>query len=397
MSVPLHETYFSGIGCGSTRRAKIAMPETPLTSDHAEITDTLLARSYFATFDRILTHLGRVAAELETQGSLSRVEARAVAGHLTALSRTFHALSFKYLMTGRTDGPLPGRPTFDRHDSGFPVAQELMVMANDALQADRHLGGMASDTELKDRMVRQIVGDLTIPTQLQFSLSQRLYYETLKTGGLFWPRNDPVAQWLGEGDMRRRWLLTWAVYDTQTNLPVVYLLETEDSGNTPLAQSNSRWPAVQAHLMAQSVSGLKLLTIAQGFDTDFDDLHPKRLRRLTLGPMHHAGFTLQTGPMGDILKEVAGTEGQDWALVWTVEDLVSDREESVKDGWFSSVQRQIWKLGEEWGGPTGTTRTEQMMVVPERVAQVLIERNPPGLRDARKFIVGAGGRLMVQR
>jgi hypothetical protein len=373
------------------------MPDPTLTSDHAEITDTLLARAYFATFDRILTHLGRVAAELETEGALTRVESRAVAGHLTALSRTFRALSFKYLMTGRTEGPLPGRPTFDRHDSGFPVAQELMVMANDALQADRHLGGMASETELKDRMVRQIVGDLTIPTALQFALSQRLYYEALKAGGLFWPRNDPVAQWLGEGDGRRRWLVTWAVFDTQTNLPVVYLMDCADSGQTPLAQSSSRWPAVQAHLMAQSVSGLKLLTIAQGFDVDFDDLHPKRLRRLTLGPLHRAGFTLQTGPLGDILKEVEGVEGQDWALVWTVEDLLSDREETVKDGWFSSVQRQIWRMGPEIGGTSGATRTERMMIVPERVAQVLIERNPPGLRDTRKFIVGAGGRLMVQR
>lgn len=368
-----------------------------LTNDHAEITDTLLARAYFATFDRILGHLGRVAAELESEGALTRVESRALAGHLAALSRSFRALSFKYLMTGRTEGPLPGRPTFDRHESGFPVAQELMVMANDALQADRHLAGMASETELKDRMIRQIVGDLTIPTQLQFALSQRLYYETLKAGGLFWPRNDPVAQWLGEGNGRRRWLITWAVYDTQSNLPVVYLLETEDSGKSPLAQSNSRWPAVQAHLMAQSLSGLKLVTIAQGFDTDFPDLHPRRLRRLTLGPMHHAGFTLQTGPLDDILKEVAAVQGQEWALVWTVEDLVSDREETVKDGWFSSVQRQIWKLGQDWGGPTGSTRSEQMMIVPERVAQVLIERDPPSLRKLRKFVLGAGGRLMVQR
>lgn len=373
------------------------MPETPLTSDHAEIHDTLVARAYFATFDRILGHLGRVAAELETEGRLTRIEARVIAGHLGALGRTFGALSHKYLMTGRTDGPLPGRPTFDRHDSGFPVAQELMVMANDALQADRHLAGMASVTELKDRMIRQIVGDLTIPTQLQFALSQRLYYEALKAGGLFWPRNDPVAQWLGEGARRRNWLLTWAHFDTQTNLPIVYLMDVQDSGRTGLATDSRRWPAVQAHLMAQSIAGLKLVTIAQGFDHDFDDLHPKRLRRLTLGPMHSAGFTLQTGPMAGILDEVKGADAQDWALVWTAEDLLSDREEEVKDGWFSTVPRQIWKLGQEWGGDTGATLTERMMVVPERVFQVLSERNPPGLRDVRKFVVGAGGRLISQR
>ena len=123
-----------------------------LTTDHAELHDTLVARRYFATFDLIVGHLTRVAAELETEGRLTRAEARIVAGHIGALARTFRALSLKYLMTGRVEGHLPGRPTFDQHDSGFPIAQELMVMANDALQADRHLSGMASDAELKDRM-----------------------------------------------------------------------------------------------------------------------------------------------------------------------------------------------------------------------------------------------------
>ena len=69
-------------------------------------------------------------------------------------------------------------------------------MAMDAAQAGKHLSGMASIPELKDKMVRQIVGDLTVPTELQFALSQRLYYEALATGGLFWARNDPDAQWM---------------------------------------------------------------------------------------------------------------------------------------------------------------------------------------------------------
>jgi hypothetical protein len=50
---------------------------------------------------------------------------------------------------------------------------------------------MASEAELKDRMVRTIVGELKIPVELQFALSQRLYFEALQAGGLFWARNDP--------------------------------------------------------------------------------------------------------------------------------------------------------------------------------------------------------------
>jgi len=363
-----------------------------LVSDHAELYDTLVARRYFAKFDRISGHLGRVAAEMESEGRLTRTEARLLGGYLKAVAATFRALNHKYLMTGR--GETAPRLTIDRHESGFPVAQELMTMAVDAQQAERHLAGMPSETELKDRMVRQIVGDLTIPTALQFALSQRYYYETLAAGGIFWARNDPDAQWIANVGERRHFLVHWAVWDTQVNLPVIYLMDVEDSGKKPLPTDAYRWPQAQAALMAQSVGGLKLLTIATGFDKDFPDLHPKRLRRIILGPMYSASFTLQSGPISKVLEGAKAPEGEDWALVWTVEDLISDREEEVKDGWFSSSQRQVYKLDPVAGAELGATRQDRMIILPEKPYQVLVEQNPKGLQGLRKFVVGAGGRLI---
>ena len=363
-----------------------------LTSDHHELYDTLVARRYFAKFDRITGHLGRVAAEMETEGRLSRTEARVLGVYLKAVAATFRALNHKYLMTGR--GETAPRLTIDRHESGFPVAQELMTMAVDAQQAARHLAGMPSETELKDRMVRQIVGEQTIPTALQFALSQRFYYEALQAGGIFWARNDPDAQWVQDLGLRRHFLVHWAVWDTQINLPVVYLLDLEDAGAKPLPTDAYRWPQAQAALMAQSVGGLKLLTIATGFDKDFPDLHPKRLRRIILGPMYSAGFTLQSGPISKVLEGAKAPEEEDWALVWTVEDLVADREEEVKDGWFSTVGRQVYKLDPVVGAELGATRQDRMIILPERPYQVLVEQDPKGLRGLRKFVVGAGGRLI---
>ncbi len=363
-----------------------------LTSDHAEIYDPLVARRYFAKFQTIGGYLGRVAAELETERRLSRTEARILGQYLAGIIATFRALNDKYLMTGKAEAA--SRLTIDRHESGFPVAQELMMMAVDAQQADKHLAGMASEAELKDRMIRTIVGELKLPVGLQFALSQRLYYEALKAGGLFWLRNDPDAQWLGQEGDRRKYLVHWAVWDSGVNLPVVYLMDVEDSGKKPLPNDDYRWPQLQQKVLAQSVGGLKLLTIAAGFDQDFEALHPKRLRRITLGPMYSAGFTLQSGPISKVLEDARAPEGQDWALVWTVEDLVSEREEVVKGGWFSSRTRQIYRLDPLTGADTGATVQERMIILPERPYQVLVEQDPPGLRGIRKFIVGAGGRLI---
>lgn len=365
-----------------------------LVDDHAELDDTLVVRRYFAKFARITGLMQRVTSEVENDGRLNRTEARILGKYLTRLAATFAALADKCLMTGRATGA--PKLVFDRHESGFPIAQELMVMAVDAQQAGKHLEGMASATELKDKMVRRILQDLVVPTDLQFAMSQRLYYEALARGGLFWTRNDPDAQWIADVGERRHYLLHWAVYDTQVNLPVVYLMDVEDSGRKLLPNDDVRWPQVRAHLMAQSVDGLKLLTIATGFDKDFEDLHPKRLRRIHLGPMYSHDFTLQSGPISDVLANANAPDDEDWALVWTVEDLVSEREEEVSAGWFSTVERQVFALDpfSGRGADTGATRTERMVILPERPYQALAELNPPGFRSVRKFVVGAGDRII---
>jgi len=372
-----------------------------LTHDHVGLTDTFAARRYFRKFDQITGHLRRVAAAMASERQLTHTDVGVIGYYIGALGRSFEAMSMKYLMTGRDTGIFFGSLAFDAHDSGFPLFRELMTMANDALQAERHLSTMMTQADLKSEMIRTIVGDLEIPTKLQFSLSQRLYYEELYAGGLFLPQNDPAAIWLGNSDdeQRRSYLVHWAVYDSQINLPTIYLLELEDTAKTALPKDQRRWPQVQSHLMAQGVAGLKLLTIAQGFDKDFDDLHPKRLRRFHVGPMYSSTYTHQSGPIRQVLQDAHAPEGQDWALAWTVEELESTRVEQTRKGWFGTVDKEIFALDPfaGRGADTGATRTERAVILPERPYQALAELDPPGFRDVRKFVVGSGDRVLSYR
>lgn len=366
--------------------------------DRAGLSDTFASRRYFRKFEAITTHLARVAGVMEAEGKLTREEVKALSRYVAQLTFTFRALSMKYLMVGRETGRFFGSLLIDVRESGFPAATELMTMANDAQQAVTHLANMPSEASLKDDMVRTIVSERAIPTKLQFAMSQRLYYQELVKGNLFWVQNDPEYQWLGNiGPDRRRFLLHWAAYDTQTNLPVVYLMEVEDSGRTALPKDQRRWPEVQAHLMAQALGGLKLLTIARGFDEDFDDLHPKRLKRFHIGPMYSHAFTRQSGPIGQVLAEAQAPEGQDWALVWTSEELESERAVEQRSGWFGTVQREVFALDPfaGRGAETGATLTERAVILPQRPFQVLAEKNPPGFAAVRKFVVSPQGRVLV--
>lgn len=366
-------------------------------SDHVGLHDSFASRRYFRKFEAITLHLRRVAGAMEAEDALTRPEVKALTRYLAALSFTFRALSMKYLLVGRDTGRFLGSLAMDKHDSGFPVAAELMTMANDAQQARAHLANMPGEAELKDQMVRTIIAERAVPTKLQFALSQRLYYQELLRGDLFWVRNDPESEWLGNPAAdRRRFLLHWAVYDSVTNLPVIYLMELEDTGKIALPKDQSRWPEVQAHLMAQSLGALKLLTIARGFDQDFDDLHPKTLRRFHLGPMYSHAYTEQSGPLREVLAEAHAPEGQDWALAWTTEELESERVESERSGWFSTVERQVFALDPfaGRGADTGTTRMQRSIILPQRPFQVLAEKNPPGFADVRKYVVSDAGRVL---
>ena len=370
---------------------------TNLTHDHVDLSGTYGSRRYFRKFESIMQHMLHVAGVMEAEGKLNNDEVEILTRYAVKLNHTFKALGLKYLLAGRETGRFFGALTMDNHDSGFPVAEELMTMANDAQQAAAHLGGMASVEVLKDQMVQTILGERKVPTKLQFSLSQRLYYEELMRGDLFWVQNDVQSEWIGTvAEGRRQFRLHWASYDSQVNLPVIYMMELEDSGRIGLPKDQRRWPEVQAHLSAQALGGLKLLTIAKGFDEDFDDLHPKRLRRFHLGPMYSNSYTRQAGPLREVLAEAKAPEGQDWALVWTEEELLSDRVIEQKSGWFSTVEREVFALDPfaAQGPDLGATRQERSIILPASVFQVLDEKQPAGFGSVRKFVVSGSGRVL---
>ena len=308
-----------------------------LTFDHEVLDSAKATRRYFAKFERIMAHLNEVADLSKKEKLITSAEVELLKEYLAALSNTFTALSYKFLMADRVGDLANLQFSIDKTESGFPIFRELMQMASDATQAKKHLKSLPSQERLKKDMINHILTEQSSPTQLQYALSQRIYYEYLSQKELFLSQNHPQIVWVGK-DLkggRRNYLIHWASYDSQTNLPAIYVMELEDTSHRALPHDERRWPRVQSHLMAQAVSSLKLLTIAQGFDKDFDSLHPKLLRRFHLGPMYSHTFTEQHGPLRHVLAEASGEPGLDWALAWTVESLVAEKPRKKKSAFLN--------------------------------------------------------------
>lgn len=377
------------------------MAETgTLDADHRLLDDEAAARGFIDQTRRIAATLRAVLDETIRDGLFTKGETEVINAYLTALKGSMDALAMKYLIAGRIEGPLQRHLTIDIHESGFPVWQEIAQLAADAAQAQAELARSPDAAAIKDDMIREIVGRQTIPTRLQYALSQRYYYEALAAGGLFWPQMHPQGYWVsGHDSNRRRWLLHWAVYDSQLNVPILYLMDVDDTGRRPLTDDAKRWPEVRAHLLAQSVSGLQLLTIAQGFDRDFDTLHPFRLRRITLGPSYSRGFTVQEGPIREVLENAGAPSGEDWAMAMTIEDLRAERAVMESSGFFGVTERQIFKLDplNQYGAGQGATSATRVLVLPARPYQALVALDPPGFRDIRKYVPAPDGRVSSYR
>ena len=371
------------------------------TLDHGAIEDAHATRRYFNKFEKIIGHLSEVAEMTTDDKEVLEREIPILQNYLDALANTFKALSYKYLFAGRMSSLLPELLDIDRQESGFPIYQELLQMASDAIQKEKHLKNLPDMQKLKQDMVRHILNEHSTPSEFQYAASQRLYYGQLTDKNLFWAQNDPQASWQGNiGPSRRKYLVHWALYDSQLNIPVIYLMDLEDSGSSAIVKDERRWPRVQAQLMAQSSASLKLVTIARGFDEDFDDLHPKRLRRFFVGPMYSHAFTEQTGPLRDVLADASGQEGLDWSLAWTIETLISERTETKSTGFFSSAERQIYQLdplASIGKADEGATHQQRSLILPQRAYQVLEERNPPGFANVRKYVVGNRGRILSHK
>lgn len=369
-----------------------------LAFDHKVLEDAQATRRYFGKFERIIAHLKQVTILSKKEGLVTTAEAKILLTYLLGLSYTFTALSYKFLMANRVGDHKGSLLSIDKTDSGFPIYGEILHMAADISQAEKHLKSLPSQKRLKQDMVNHILTEQSTPTKLQYALSQRIYYEYLSKTNLFLPGNDPQGIWISGKKNRdqRSYLIHWAVYDSQTNVPAIYMMELEDTGRKALPRDERRWPRVQSHLMAQSMSSLKLLTIARGFDRDFDDLHPKFLRRFNIGPMYSHKFTEQRGPLRGVLADAKGEPGLDWALSWSVESLVSDSTTQEKTGIFRSSQRELYRIDtlDSKAAEDGATEIARSLILPHRAFQVLEEKDPASLRDIRKYVVGKNAKIL---
>ncbi|MBK5569372.1 hypothetical protein AB4Z34_08720 [Ensifer sp. 2YAB10] len=250
-----------------------------------------------------------------------------------------------------------------RAESGFPVFQNVLELENDRQTAAKRLADIPSADALRDEMVDFILRQKAFPEALQTRMAERLYLEQIGKGEIFSPFILPetIRVAVNSKTMRPYYVVSWGAFDGANTLPMVYMATIEDSSEKivdmlvtadgklnpeveiPLPVGGLLNPDLASRFddfaSKNSSYSLTPVTIATNLDKDFDELHPKQLRRIVLGPFYSAGITENNARINDILSKVRKTENA-WLLTWTVQEVFSKSERPAKRGFWSSTPAQ---------------------------------------------------------
>ena len=317
------------------------------------------------------------------------VVAKIVAGYIAALETSFSCWRNRL---GFMDSF-----RISRAESGFPVFQNVLELENDRRQAPQRLANIPAAEDLRTEMADFILRRKEFPDALQKSMAERLYLEDVGAGAVFgaFSLAETVKVSVNPKTMRPFYLVHWASFDGSANLPLIYMATVEDSSPAMIAQlvddNGKLKESVDIPLPVEGLLNPELAhrfddfteknsaytlspaTIAGNMDKDFEELHPKQLRRVVLGPFYSAGITEHNSTVGEVLSKVRKPENA-WLLTWTIQEIYSKGERSGRKGlWSKEKDSQEFYINTDdlEAARQGVSSYEKHALIPHEAYQAL--------------------------
>ncbi len=347
------------------------------------------AELYFQSIRAALNGLDRFLAEDDSPLYKHSLIGRTVVPYVDRLMRTFSCWEHRigFARTFR----------ISRAESGFPAYQHVLELENDRKRAKKRLAEMPDADALRSEMVDHILRERSFPKAQQERMAERVYLEAIGKGDIFRPFVLPETIRVSVNPKTRRpfYVVHWGAFDGSQSLPMVYMAVVEDSsaelGRMLVTEEGGLNENITIPLPVEgllnpdfanpfddfakknSAYSLTPATIANNLDQDFDEIHPKQLRRFVLGPFYSAGITEHNSQVADILAKVRQPEHA-WLLTWTIQEVVSIAEQPARRGlWSSQPPREEFHIDTSDLEATrqGVSHYEKHALVPHDAYQAL--------------------------
>lgn len=354
----------------------------------AQSAELTAAERYFDAIRAALEGLSVFLNNRESPLNKHDLVAQTVAEYLQRLTASFECWRNRIGFTERF--------RISRSDSGFPVFQNVLELENDRKGAAGRLASIPDADSLRAEMADFILRHRAFPAELQKSMAERVYLETVQQGEVFSPFLLPVTIRVAVNPKTGRpyYVVHWGAFDGTSNLPLVYMAVVEDSSGDMVdtlvrdgkLNADVRIPLPVGGLLnpelarrfddfaaRNSAYSLSPVTIATSLDKDFPELHPKQLRRIVLGPFYTAGITEHNQRVAEVLAKVRRPEDA-WLLTWTLQEVFSTAEKPGRRGlWSSEPSQEVFHINTDdlEAARQGVSHYEQHALVPHEAYQAL--------------------------
>jgi hypothetical protein len=346
--------------------------------------------AYLAYFQQVEEVLRQLLHALQTRyrgmersgdASAHPLESKVLETYVRRFLNSLDCLHLKYLCEPDR------RLRYDPSDSSFPNHIELREMEQDQTRADSIRRELPSADALKQAILDFIFQHKAVPDALMRQLGQREYYNALITHsqlwGLFFGYTPGELELLDDtgGRLTREYAYHWGAYDVLTNRPHIYLLIFEQNAKKPLLQDDAAsreafLAAVQKHCINTAPLGV----MARDLDEFDDDLHPKLLKRMAIGPLH-SRYATDDSIYTKILNTHFGTD--DLVLEFQTESIFSIGQERKRKGLMGGKTRERFFIDN--ANPLhrehGISASERFLLASHGVIQYLHDQHKP-LLDA---------------
>lgn len=298
----------------------------------------------YATY---FNQLGRVFNVLEAwvESQLGKLspELRVLKMNLKRIHQSTELLRLKYLH----------EPThtlrLDLNESGFPHFNELQRMVGDFLNSEEYLQELPPAVLAIEQALDELFDKREKPVDGLQVMGRRQYLKRLRNadflgpfrfGGVsFQPATEPGV---------RNCVAAWTCYSSRDNFPYMHIMHFDQSVKADeLHPKTDAYDAFKTCVEQQSGHIPPLAVLATALDESFETIHPKVLRRVSLGPITLPIFSFDEGPLASLLRNSG--KPSDFVLQLESELIVSSRQVvREKGGLFRAEKvREIFEVDDD--------------------------------------------------
>ena len=286
-------------------------------------------------FERYLAHISRVCdyaarwTKMAGGGQNSYACMRAFAPHIERFARSVELMMYRHQHSRVPD------ITLDLRDGGFPKFSEFMELESDLRRAPDFLAQGDNRAALRE-LISHELSEGRDPVDFVWALARRTYFRRLVEEAQFLPFNMGAIERLGESGERRRGSAVWSQMCSASSLPIFCYLDFEWSGERWLGDDAAQQDMLAETVRVETKSIRDICLLARTIDRAMPKLHPKELRRFTIGPVRSPVFSCERHP----LIEALGSRAEDFVIEMKLEGVLSSGEYQESVGFLKSLTGQ---------------------------------------------------------